>query len=503
MLNTGTRTRTLTIALASLAVLLVVGLANAAAPVNLNTWSQQGAPGAGNWSDIAPDGSYVKQASNGAPTMFVSPNNFRDTTVSGSFGVETTTDDDFIGFVFGYKSPLASEGHGVNDMDLILCDWKQGQQSGAAPTLRLARVLGTHNGSSSTNNELWPHSSNANITITPLGTAMVSGGWQDNQVYAFDLIYQQDKIEIYVEGGTGPFATRQQVFDVSIADHPGLFPGDVFPDGRFGFYNYSQQAVRYISFTQTDDPILQTTPADGETLDLGSARVGTTSAPGDLTITNAAAVGSALTGTVGPASGEFAGPTPDAGFIVLEGANTVKQFTYTPAARGADTQPIAITSDGGNATITLAGKGVGPVYADDSGGALDFGQVDSGGPVGEIILTLSNISPDGEPGSLTDLTILSAMVTGPDAALFSLPDFVAGTVIGEGGSLPLTVRLDATGQPDGPVSALLTFQTDEGVALGVTGTPFEITLGGEVVPEPATLSLLTMGAMALVRRRRR
>ena len=500
MLNTGTRTRTLTIALASLAVLLVVGLANAAAPVNLNTWSQQGATGAGNWL-VAADGSYVDQTINNAPTMFVSPNNFLGTTVSGSIEVRTTGDDDFIGFVFGYNSPLA--GDPVNDMDLILLDWKQGTQSGAPAGFYLNKVLGTHNGAAGISNELWPHTDSASLDLTQLGSPLVNAGWQDNQVYAFDLVYQQTKIEIYIQGGTGAFATKQKVYDVDIADHLGLFPGDVFPDGRFGFYNHSQASVRYSSFTQTDDPILQTTPADGGTLDLGSARVGTTSAPGDLTITNAAAVGSALTGTVGPASGEFAGPTPDAGFIVLEGANTVKQFTYTPAARGADTQPIAITSDGGNATITLAGKGVGPVYADDSGGALDFGQVDSGGPVGEIILTLSNISPDGEPGSLTDLTILSAMVTGPDAALFSLPDFVAGTVIGEGGSLPLTVRLDATGQPDGPVSALLTFQTDEGVALGVTGTPFEITLGGEVVPEPATLSLLAMGAMALVRRRRR
>ena len=63
------------------------------------------------------------------PTFFVSPDGFLGATFAGKFGVETGGDDDFIGFVFGYSSPLA--GDPVNAAEYILFDWKQGTQSGA------------------------------------------------------------------------------------------------------------------------------------------------------------------------------------------------------------------------------------------------------------------------------------------------------------------------------------------------------------------------------------
>jgi hypothetical protein len=432
--------------------------------------------------------------------MFVSPNEFINTSVSGSFRVETTGDDDFIGFVFGYQAPLGADP--VNGVDMILLDWKQLYQTNADPGFRLAKVMGTHNGTSGTGNQIWPHSSDANITFTSLGAPLVNAGWQDNQTYAFDLVYQQTNIEIHIQGGTGVYATKQKVFDVDINDHLGVFAGDVFPSGRFGFYNFSQEKVRYISFTQADDPILQTTPATGQTLDLGPVRVGTSSAPGDLTITNAASVGSTLTGTVASASGEFAGPTPDAAFSLAEGADSVKQFVYTPTAMGADTQDVLVTSDGGNSLITLAGKGVRPVYGDDSGGSLDLGIVDSAGPVGEAFIELTNLAKDGLGDALTGLTILSAVITGPDAALFSTPDFIP-EILSEGDTLLVKVRLDGAGALDGIKNALLTFTTDQGQTLGVSGETFDVSLTGEVVPEPTTLIMLAFGVPALLKAKRR
>ena len=70
--------------------------------IDLSAWSQEGPPGAGNWV-VAVYGESVLQTINGAPTHFVSPNNFINTTIGGSFSVETTSDDDFIGFVFGFN----------------------------------------------------------------------------------------------------------------------------------------------------------------------------------------------------------------------------------------------------------------------------------------------------------------------------------------------------------------------------------------------------------------
>ena len=498
MLKAGKR---LTGLIAMLAVLsLLGGYANAAAPVNLHTWSQKGPVGNGTWtvSDTPSVGASVLQTINGDPTFFVSPNAFFNTTVQGSFGVETTYDDDFIGFVFGYQAP---QGTGT-DYDYILFDWKQTNQTGAYEGFNLTRVQGSFPSAG----PHWDHADSGPNPTPPTPVFDVwatdydtTKGWEDSQVYDFTLLYQSDRIKIDIQGGTGPFVTKQTIFDITPAD-----VGEAsFPSGQFGFYNYSQQAVRYQSFTQTDDPILQTNPDDGGTLDLGSVRVGTTSAPGDLTVTNAAVVGSTLTGTVGAASGEFAGPTPDAGFVLTEGANTVKQFTYTPTARGADTQDIAVTSDGGNNTVTLAGKGVEPVYADDSGGEIDFGTRDSSDPATMLLLRLFNNSTDTETGDLTDLTILSATITGDDAGLFDLLGFTPGTVIARGSFRNLQVEFDPTGAAVNDKTALLTFTTDQGAAVGTAGETFEIDLKGKIIPEPTTVSLLVLGAVALIRRRRR
>ncbi len=502
MFKAGTCPITLT---SVLAVFLLLGGYADGANVDLRTWSQQGSAGAGNWV-VAADGSSVLQTINGAPTMFVSLNSFLDTTVSGSFGVEPAGgDDDFIGFVFGYNSPLASESDPVNDMDLILFDWKRGTQLGASAGFYLYKVLGTHNGAAGHTNELWPHVDAASLDVTQLGTPLVNAGWVHNVDYDFELIYQQTKIEIHIEGGTGTFATKQKVFDVDIGDLPaGTFPGDVFPDGRFGFYNHSQPRVRYESFTQVDDPILVTKPDDGGTLNLGSVRVGTTSAPGDLTITNGAEVDSMLTGTVSDATGEFAGPTPPGGFAADEDDVVIRQFTYTPTARGADTQNIDVVSDqDGTHTITLAGKGVGPVYADDSGGELDFQECDNSGPEKLLSLRLFNNSVDAEKDDRTNLTILAADITGDDAGMFSLVGLTLGTVIQRGSFEDLDVMFDPIGAAISEKTALLTFTTDQGAAAGTPGETFEINLKGKVVPEPMTVSLLALGAVALVRRRRR
>ena len=88
------------------------------------------------------------------------------------------------------------------------------------------------------------------ITFTKFGDPLVNDGWEDNVEYDFELTYTANSIEIFIQGGTGTFATQQQIYDLNIGDLPaGTFPGDVFPSGRFGFYNNSQEDVRYRSFT--------------------------------------------------------------------------------------------------------------------------------------------------------------------------------------------------------------------------------------------------------------
>ena len=72
-------------------------------------------------------------------------------------------------------------------------------------------------------------------------------GWQDWTEYDFTLLYQSDRVKIDIDGNT--------IFDIS-ADEVG---GEFLP-GRFGFYNFSQEIVRYWGFTQKDTPPTPSTP---------------------------------------------------------------------------------------------------------------------------------------------------------------------------------------------------------------------------------------------------
>jgi len=102
---------------AGIFAICLAGMANAA-PIDLSSWTQWGSPSDGNWQ-VSSDHTSVLQTINGDPTYFVSSANYSNTTFNGSFGVETTGDDDYIGFIFG-----------ATDSDhFFLFDWKQYEQN--------------------------------------------------------------------------------------------------------------------------------------------------------------------------------------------------------------------------------------------------------------------------------------------------------------------------------------------------------------------------------------
>lgn len=204
-------------------------------PVDLNTWSQQGLLANGNWV-IADDNSYIDQTVNGEPTFFVAPDAFINSTIRGTISVRTTSDNDFIGFVFGYQQP---QGEG-DYFDFYLFDWKQETQtvSGTAKEgFTLSRVQGAFKAANASQTGYWNHTDSIfQVMDTRYGTQY---GWLDNQEYLFELTYETDRILITIDADT--------IFDVS---------GE-FSSGQFGFYNYSQQAVRYQEITQNHFPIAQ------------------------------------------------------------------------------------------------------------------------------------------------------------------------------------------------------------------------------------------------------
>lgn len=199
------------------------------APIDLRAWRRQGPPANGNWS-VAADGLSVVQSINGDPTFFISPNNFIDTVVRGRFRVETTADDDYVGFVIGYTSPIAESGHEVNTYNMLLFDWKQTDQPSFGGIGREGFALSRVSGRFTDYAPFWIHQPvpGFEVLATDFGS---DKGWSDNVEHEFELIYQRDRIKISIDG--------RVIFDL---------PG-TFEPGRFGFYNYSQSAVRYRSFT--------------------------------------------------------------------------------------------------------------------------------------------------------------------------------------------------------------------------------------------------------------
>ena len=222
------------------ATIVMSGAAHAA-PVNLTGWIEngfQGNDGAGTWN-VQSGNDSVLQTINGEPTVFFDPGtNSQGTALAGTIEVETTGDDDFIGFVLGYQD---GEMNSTN-ADFWLIDWKQNDQffSGnlGAAGLSLSHVTGDLSNGPTAGNSFWGHTDT--VSEVARATNFGSVGWEDNTEYSFELTFTDSLIEIFVDG----------VLEIS---HSGSFT-----DGAFGFYNYSQSQVRYAGITEAvlpTDPI--------------------------------------------------------------------------------------------------------------------------------------------------------------------------------------------------------------------------------------------------------
>ncbi len=213
----------------TLAATLFAGSA-LAVPVDLSSWTAEEVPGspAANWV-VQAGNDTVLQTQNSRPSIFFeSGTNSQGMTLSGNISVETSSDDDYIGFVLGYDAGEA----GSASTNFILIDWKQANQSGS-PGAGLAISLVT---AATTEDDFWAHS--GGVTELARATNLGSTGWADFTSYAFELQFGTDLIQVLVDG----------VLELSItAADAGLA---AFDDGAFGFYNYSQSNVLYSAITE-------------------------------------------------------------------------------------------------------------------------------------------------------------------------------------------------------------------------------------------------------------
>lgn len=200
------------------------------ATVDLSTWT---AEGAGNWVVQAGNDS-VLQTQNGQPTYFFEAgSNAQGTSLSGEIRVQTTSDDDFIGFVLGYQS---GENNSAST-DFWLIDWKQNNQGAASRGLALSHVTDT---TGAANVDFWSHANG--VSEVQRASNLGNTGWADNTSYSFDLIFTNSLIEVFVDG--------VKELSYTAADF-----GSAFSDGAFGFFNYSQSQVLYSAITEDVVPV--------------------------------------------------------------------------------------------------------------------------------------------------------------------------------------------------------------------------------------------------------
>lgn len=208
-------------------------LAQGGLPVDLSSWqviqydtiSQPNA----SW-DLQPGNTAVLQTVNSDASIFLSDFNSVGQEINGTWSVETSSDDDFMGFVFGYQD----RGH------FYLFDWKQSSQSFSGQFAEVGmslKAVSIPGGADPTVDDLWPSVSGPNVTVLEHNTIP----WDEFIEYEFTLSFTPGTIEIEVREGM----TVLESWVVS---------DSTFTDGEFGFYNFSQNDVLYQGFERVGVP---------------------------------------------------------------------------------------------------------------------------------------------------------------------------------------------------------------------------------------------------------
>ena len=226
-----------------------LGKVTGAQPLSLAKWTVENYPGfqaLSRWV-VAPDGLSVTQTVNARPSALISDQSILNLRITGNFRVDTSGDDDFIGFIFGYQ----------NSKQFYLFDWKQQTQNlngGTALRGMSIKRIDAGDREFTEPDFWWSHQNRENTTVLSPPNDIP---WKDFQDYQITLDFTPGRIVVEVHE-EGTLLDRLEVED------------DTFFGGRFGFYNYSQDRVVYSGFTQEALNNLYFYDADAEDPDGGT-----------------------------------------------------------------------------------------------------------------------------------------------------------------------------------------------------------------------------------------
>jgi hypothetical protein len=194
----------------------------AGAAFDLRTWHAELHPGSSgsvnNWV-VNSLGTQVRVNRDFGPTVFLSEILAKGIQVDATIGPGRNADDDFVGLALGFR-PGDFENP---DAEWLLLDWKQRTQGAAVIGMALSRVRGT-----SSAGGFFPHNG---ITVQEIARARTLGskGYSNRKNYRFVMEVSDTLVRVWVNGSLE--------FDVE-GDFRSI-------GGFFGFYNYSQDNVRY------------------------------------------------------------------------------------------------------------------------------------------------------------------------------------------------------------------------------------------------------------------
>jgi cysteine-rich repeat protein len=187
--------------------------------------------------DISDDGLTVYQWENADPAVYVTQLPANGVSVTFDLTVNADDDDDFIGWVIGYEAGDATN----EDCDWLLFDWKQWtqdwdeddetQEDIAWQGLAFSRVTGAIDDET----ELYGHID----SVTEISRANTLGdvGWPSWETTRVRIDYTTAHFDVYVDG-TLEFSED-----------------GTFPDGNFGFYNFSQDSIEYTLLSPIDQSV--------------------------------------------------------------------------------------------------------------------------------------------------------------------------------------------------------------------------------------------------------
>ena len=226
----------------SLLVFCCVSISTSASaePIDLSSWSAltldyAGGQPAGNWA-LGGGNTEVTQTVNADPSFFLNNVNQTSYSMDGTWQVQPGWDDDYMGFVFGYQ----------NSSNFYLFDWKQGTQDYEGQTANEGMTIkkmtgGTGDGLADLSlAEFWENTGDVGDMDVLATNHGGTKGWDDLTLYDFHLDFNTTAGEFSIvvkEGAT-------TLWDVTVSD-------STFTSGEFGFYNFSQEQVRYAGFEQT------------------------------------------------------------------------------------------------------------------------------------------------------------------------------------------------------------------------------------------------------------